>query len=172
MKVILQALIAFSLSLNFNFVHAEVPVPLSPILDLTKFQEKELYCLARNIYHEAGGESFEGQVAVAMVSINRMESGKFPDTICGVVHQKTHVSPQRVVCQFSWVCQGKRLQVSMSKRWEDAMTTARMVLLDGYRISKLEDAMYFHAIYVNPNWGKPKVARIGNHIFYRDHKPK
>ena len=52
------------------------------------------------------------------------------------------------------------------------MYVARMVLLDGYRIPKLEDALYFHATHVQPNWGKPKVARIGNHIFYRDPAPK
>ena len=172
MKVILRALIALTLSLGISNAYAEPLVELSPPTEIDAAQQKELNCLARNIYYEAGSESFEGKVAVAMVSINRVESGKFPDSICGVVHQKTRISPQLIVCQFSWVCQTNRLKIAIGERWDDALAVARLVLLDGYRIPKLEDALYFHAVYVNPNWGKPKVARIGNHIFYRDHKPK
>ena len=172
MKVILRALIALTLALGISYAQAEPLVLLSPPPQIDASQQKELNCLARNIYYEAGSESFEGKIAVAMVTINRQESGKFPDTLCGVVHQKTRISPEMIVCQFSWVCQGNRLRAAIGERWEEALTVARLVLLDGYRIPKLEDALYFHAAYVNPNWGKPKVARIGNHIFYRDHKPK
>ena len=172
MKVIKRAFIALILLSTLSALNAETPELLSPAPELTHEQEKELNCLARNIYYEAGSESFEGKIAVAMVTINRQESGKFPDTLCGVVHQKTRISPEMIVCQFSWVCQGNRLRAAIGERWEEALTVARLVLLDGYRIPKLEDALYFHAAYVNPNWGKPKVARIGNHIFYRDHKPK
>lgn len=183
MKVVIRALIALSIFLGVNLSYAETPVLLNPPQDIDKATQKELMCLARNIYYEAGSESFEGKVAVAMVSLNRVESGKFPDTICGVVHQKTKITEtiivaekpkliQRVICQFSWVCQTNSLRAAFGDRWEDAMTVARMVLIEGYRIPKLEDALYFHATHVNPNWGKPKVARIGNHIFYRDHTPK
>ena len=172
MKVILRAVIALAFALSSLCSYAETPVLLSPLPEIDKFQEKELTCLAKNIYYEAGSESFEGKVAVAMVTINRQESGKFADTLCGVINQKTRISPQVIICQFSWVCQGSRLKIAIGERWEEAMTVARMVFLDGYRIPKLEDALYFHAAYVNPNWGKPKVAKIGNHIFYRDHKPK
>lgn len=130
--------------------------------------DRELKCLANNIYYEAGSEPFEGKVAVAMVSLNRAESGKFPDTICGVISQKTTVA-QKVICQFSWVCTSKRNGPSSSNgRWEEAMEIARMVLLDGYRIPLLEDAMYFHATHVRPGWRLPKVAKIGNHVFYAD----
>ena len=181
-KVILRALIALTLIVGSSFANAELPAVLSaPEID--KATQKELMCLARNIYYEAGSESFEGKVAVAMVTLNRAESGKFPQTLCGVIHQKTTITQkvvvaekttlvQKVVCQFSWVCEGNRLRTAIGDRWDDAMYVARMVLLDGYRIPKLEDALYFHATHVQPNWGKPKVARIGNHIFYRDPAPK
>ena len=130
--------------------------------------DRELKCLANNIYYEAGSEPFEGKVAVAMVSLNRAESGKFPDTICGVVSQKTVIN-NRVICQFSWFCTAKKHgPTTLNGRWEEAMEVAKMVLLDGYRIPALEDAMYFHATHVRPGWGLPKVAKVGNHIFYRD----
>lgn len=67
-------------------------------------RNKQLECLARNIYHEAGGEPFEGKVAVAQVTINRAESGDFPNDICKVVYQKNIVY-EKVLCQFSWYCQ-------------------------------------------------------------------
>ena len=130
--------------------------------------DRELKCLANNIYYEAGSESFEGKVAVAMVSLNRAESGKFPDTICGVVSQKTVIN-NRVICQFSWFCSSKRNgPSSINQRWEEAMEVAKMVLLDGYRVPSLDNAMYFHATHVRPGWRLPKVAKIGNHVFYAD----
>lgn len=132
--------------------------------------DKELKCLANNIYYEAGSESFEGKVAVAMVSLNRAESGKFPDTICGVVSQKTVIN-KRVICQFSWFCTAKKNgPTTLNERWEEAMGVARIVLLEGYRIPALENALYFHASHVRPGWGLPKVAKIGNHVFYADRK--
>jgi spore germination cell wall hydrolase CwlJ-like protein len=67
-------------------------------------RERQLDCLAKNIYHEAAGESFEGKVAVAQVTMNRAESGKFPSDVCAVVYQK-NVFYEKVVCQFSWYCQ-------------------------------------------------------------------
>lgn len=130
--------------------------------------DRELKCLANNIYYEAGSESFDGKVAVALVSLNRAESGKFPDTICGVVSQKTVIN-NRVICQFSWFCSAKRNgPSSLNERWEEAMEVARMVLLDGYRVPALQNAMYFHATHVRPGWRLPKVAKIGNHVFYAD----
>lgn len=147
---------------------------------LKKSLDKELKCLADNIYYEAGAEPFEGRVAVAMVTINRAESGKFPETICGVVSQKTKVTViqdnkpiTKFICQFSWFCERKRVgPTSRNNTWEDAMEVAKMVLLDGYRIPLLEDAMYFHATHVRPGWRLPKVARVGNHIFYEERAPK
>ena len=186
MKVILRAVFALALVCGINIAHAQEVSTHEPSF-VDKFTsavlEKEVMCLARNIYYEAGAESFEGKVAVAQVSINRAESGKFPETLCGVVNQRTTITQKvtvaekttlvhKVVCQFSWVCEGKRLRVAFGDRWEEAIRVARMVLVDGYRNPKFEDAMYFHAVHVNPGWGLPKVARVGNHVFYRDRTPK
>ena len=68
-------------------------------------RNKQLDCLARNIYYEAGGEPFEGKVAVAQVTVNRAASGQFPNDICRVVYQKNIVY-DKVLCQFSWYCEG------------------------------------------------------------------
>ena len=74
----------------------------SPIT--AQMRQAQLDCLARNIYHEAGYEPFEGKVAVAQVTINRAESGEFPSDICRVVYQK-NVVYEKVLCQFSWYCE-------------------------------------------------------------------
>ena len=71
-------------------------------------REKQLECLAKNIYFEAATEPFEGKVAVAQVTMNRVESGKFPADVCDVVFQK-NTFYNRVVCQFSWYCEERSL---------------------------------------------------------------
>ena len=123
---------------------------------------KDLDCLARNIYYEAGLESEEGKVAVGLVTINRSNDEKFPHTICGVVNQKTvfsipktvtHVREittgvifktvkkiretqtvwtSRVVCQFSWRCENVRKINYADSRWENSLAVARELLEGGY----------------------------------------
>jgi spore germination cell wall hydrolase CwlJ-like protein len=133
-----------------------------------KDRERQLDCLAKNIYYEAGGESFEGKVAVAQVTMNRMESGNFPNDVCGVVYQKT-VIMERVICQFSWYCTnaGLHKNIRSSEHYDESYAVAKKVLLEGFRLDILKDAMFYHADYVNPNWGKEKIGKIGRHIFYR-----
>jgi spore germination cell wall hydrolase CwlJ-like protein len=133
--------------------------------------QRQLTCLAQNIYHEAGSESFNGKVAVAQVTINRANSGNFPSTICGVVHQKTQVA-DKTICQFSWVCdplaKGRRVY---SKAWKESQEIARKVLLDGLRLESLgSDALYFHNARVRPKWGLERIDRIGGHTFYSGDK--
>jgi N-acetylmuramoyl-L-alanine amidase len=133
--------------------------------------QKQLTCLAQNIYHEAGSESFDGKVAVAQVTINRANNGNFPSTICGVVNQKTQVA-DKTICQFSWVCdplaKGRRVY---SKAWQDSQEIARKVLLDGLRLESLgSEALYFHNAKVRPKWGLAKIDRIGGHTFYSGDK--
>ena len=133
--------------------------------------QKQLTCLAQNIYHEAGSESFNGKVAVAQVTINRANSGNFPSTICGVVHQKTQIA-DRTICQFSWVCdplaKGRRIY---SKAWKESQEIARKVLLDGLRLESLgSEALYFHNAQVRPKWGLERIDRIGGHTFYSGDK--
>ena len=127
---------------------------------------RQLACLTKNIYWESASEPFEGKVAVAQVTINRVASGKFASDICGVVYQK-NVVLDRVVCQFSWFCDGSsKIKPIYPAHWKESEEVAKKVLLEGFRLPSLKGALYFHADYVKPQWGKPQVAKIGRHIFY------
>jgi len=133
-------------------------------------REKQLTCLAKNIYHEAATEPFEGKVAVAQVTLNRAASGKFPSDICDVVFQK-NVFYGKVVCQFSWYCEsGPKVQSGV--HYKESMEVAKKVLLENFRLPSLYKAMYYHADYVNPNWNLPKINQIGRHIFYGEKNGK
>lgn len=133
-----------------------------------KEREKQLDCLAQNIYYEAGSESFEGKAAVAQVTLNRVASGKFPSDICKVVYQK-NVVIDKVVCQFSWYCeQPARKHYVNQARFNESEAVAKKVLLEGFRLDGLKDALYYHADYVTPGWKLEKIGKIGRHIFYRD----
>lgn len=130
--------------------------------------EKQLACLAKNIYYEAGNEPFEGKVAVAQVTLNRVETGKFADSICGVVYQKTTFL-SKTVCQFSWFCENNGVAKPIHKEsFKESEEVARMVLLEGMRLPSLKEAVYYHADYVDPKWNKPKIKQIGRHIFYKE----
>ena len=129
---------------------------------------RQLACLTKNIYWESASEPFEGKVAVAQVTINRVESGKFAPDICGVVYQKNIVY-DRVVCQFSWFCDGSsKVRPIYPAHWKESEEVAKKVLLEGFRLPGLKNALYFHADYVKPQWGKPQVAKIGRHVFYSE----
>ncbi len=132
-----------------------------------KTREKQLDCMAMNIYREAGHEPFEGKVAVAQVVMNRVNSGKFAPDVCGVIYQKS-VIMERVVCQFSWFCDSatKTRPVNQAA-YNESYEVAKKVILEGFKLDILKDALYYHADYVNPRWGFEKIGKIGNHIFYR-----
>jgi len=137
---------------------------VSPVT--AEVRQKQLDCLARNIYHEAGYEPFEGKVAVAQVTINRAESGQFPSDICQVVYQK-NVVYERVLCQFSWYCEGPSAKKPMNGPvYTESMEVAKKVLLEGFRLPSIKKALYFHGDYINPKWNKKPVAHVGRHIFY------
>ena len=137
---------------------------VSPIT--AQMRQAQLDCLARNIYHEAGYEPFEGKVAVAQVTINRAESGEFPGDICKVVYQK-NVVYEKVMCQFSWYCEGPSAMKPMNGPvYTESMEVAKKVLLEGFRLPDLKNALYFHGDYIQPGWNKKPVAKIGHHIFY------
>lgn len=132
-----------------------------------EMRERQLGCLAKNIYHEAGGEPFEGKIAVAQVTINRANSGQFPGDVCKVIYQK-NVFYERVVCQFSWVCdRAVTFRPTNRANYNESMIAAQKVLLEDYRLPSLKNALYYHADYVNPGWKKEQVAKIGHHIFYK-----
>ena len=130
-------------------------------------RNKQLECLARNIYYEVGNQPFEGKVAVAQVTINRAESGQFPKDICQVVYQK-NVVYERVLCQFSWYCEtATMMRPKNTAVFKESELVARQVLLEGFRLPSLKNALYFHATHINPKWNREKVAVIAGHVFYK-----
>jgi spore germination cell wall hydrolase CwlJ-like protein len=133
----------------------------------TEVRERQLACLAKNIYYEAGNQPFEGKVAVAQVTINRTESGLYPSDICKTIYQKNIVY-EKVLCQFSWVCDRDTTVKAINKaNFKEAEEVAKKVLLEGFRLPSLKDAMYFHGDYINPGWKRERITKIGNHIFYK-----
>ena len=135
-----------------------------------KDRERQLTCLARNIYFESASEPFEGKVAVGQVVLNRAESGDFPTDICGVVYQKNKVY-EKVLCQFSWYCESpSTLKVRDERLYQESMEVAKKVLLEGFRLEKFKKALYYHADYVNPKWNKVFIGQIGHHKFYSGEK--
>jgi spore germination cell wall hydrolase CwlJ-like protein len=140
---------------------------------------KQLACMAKNIFYEAGNESINGQAAVARVVMNRIASG-FGNNPCAVIYQAIHVDKlvddelQKVkVCQFSWVCEGKAEPNKNSNRYKQAEQIAYDVLAyDAYSEVVPKSALFFHNLQVDPLWPYKQVAKIGNHIFYsRAKKP-
>jgi N-acetylmuramoyl-L-alanine amidase len=133
----------------------------------TEVRERQLACLAKNIYYEAGNQPFEGKVAVAQVTINRTESGQYPSDICKTIYQKNIVY-EKVLCQFSWVCDRDTTVKAINKaNFKEAEEVAKKVLLEGFRLPSLKEAMYFHGDYINPGWKRERITKIGNHIFYK-----
>lgn len=133
-----------------------------------KERERQLQCLTQNIYWEAASEPFEGKVAVAQVTLNRASHDKFPNDVCKVVYQR-NVIYDKVICQFSWYCENNhRIKPVFKPMYEESEAVAKKVLLEGFRLEGLKDALYYHADYVNPKWRKERVAVIGRHIFYKE----
>jgi len=163
--VIASVLFVTQLAVSRKFEHLkQAREQASPIT--AQMRQAQLDCLARNIYHEAGSEPFEGKVAVAQVTINRTESGEFPSDICKVVYQK-NVVYEKVMCQFSWYCAGpSALKPMNGPMYTESMEVAKKVLLEGFRLPDLKNALYFHGDYIQPGWNKKPVAKIGHHIFY------
>ena len=139
-----------------------------PAFDSVRERDKQLTCMAQNVYYEAGSEPPEGKLAVAQVVMNRVESGRFGKDPCQVIYQK-NVFYDKVVCQFSWYCENPgQKRPKNTQAYNESMEASKMVLMEGFRLPGLQDALYYHADYVNPQWGKPKVAKIGRHIFYKE----
>lgn len=115
-------------------------------------------CLALNVYHEARGEVIEGQIAVAHVTLNRVNHSYFPETICDVVYQNR---------QFSWTFTIRDHTPKEQKAWEQAQVIARDVMI-GNTVDPSNGATFYHANYVNPSWANQmEVSKvIGVHVFY------
>ena len=133
----------------------------------TAMRERQLTCLSKNIYYEAGSEPFEGKVAVAQVTLNRVNSGQFPNDVCKTIYQK-NVFYEKVVCQFSWACdRDSGSRPPNNANYRESQEVAKKVLLEEFRLPGLKEAMYYHADYINPGWKREKITKIGRHIFYK-----
>lgn len=124
-----------------------------------KTSNKEIECLARNIYHEARFEPYIGQLAVAQVTFNRVLDGKWGHSFCDVVYAYK---------QFSWTLLPKLRNKELSgKRWRESLHVAQR-FQNGTRVRDLEKAKWYHATYVSPKWRNDfkRVTKIQTHIFY------
>jgi spore germination cell wall hydrolase CwlJ-like protein len=127
---------------------------------------KEQRCLAEAVYFEARSEPVEGQAAVAQVVLNRVKSGLYPSSICGVVYQNRH---RHLACQFTFACEGKALRIRDTGSWERAKQVASAVLEGKTYLADVGGATHYHADYVKPYWARrlKKMDVIGRHIFYK-----
>lgn len=133
----------------------------------TGTRSREWQCLTEALYFEARGEDHQGQVAVAEVILNRVDSPRYPDTVCGVVQQG---AKRRNACQFSYNCDGKRNSIGNREVFNQlGRVAARM--MSGAKRSLTDGALFYHNTSVKPGWTRKLVrtARIGSHIFYRRH---
>jgi spore germination cell wall hydrolase CwlJ-like protein len=123
-------------------------------------------CLAEAVYFEARGEPALGQIAVAQVILNRAFSGKYPNTVCGVVYQNSH---RHLACQFTFACDGIRDVVREPDMWERAKKISSEMLDGKLWLPEVGKATHYHARYVHPGWVREmkKMYKLGVHIFYR-----
>ena len=135
-------------------------------------EESELQCLALNIYHEARNESTAGMVAVGQVTLNRVDSQRFPSTVCKVVRQRVYRGghPVRNRCQFSWHCDGLSDIPYNIRSYNRSIEIAQWLLFTNPWLPDFTDgSLFYHASYVLPKWSRTKkvTSRIDSHIFYR-----
>ena len=131
------------------------------------------HCLSLNLYHEARSEGRLGMKAVGWVTLNRVHSERYPNTVCDVVYQarlNDNGNPIRNQCQFSWWCDGLSDTPYDEVAWIEAQDIAHEVLQNyGVIEDPTESAIMYHASYVNPYWADSYdlTVRIGMHIFYK-----
>tara|TARA_B100001287_G_scaffold113625_1_gene95646 strand:+ start:524 stop:1204 length:681 start_codon:yes stop_codon:yes gene_type:complete len=152
-------------------------------------EDNEAICMALNIYYESRSDNLAGQYAVADVVLNRVQDGRYPNSVCEVVYQgpvreswKTKQDPDlseseriynpiRHMCQFSWYCDGKSDEPKDETGWAQAQYVAGAIMYSGKYRGISEGATHYHATYVKPKWrfdrGMNHIGRIGSHIFYR-----
>ena len=167
LSMIFSAVIIALSTVNINLYNLPFKVSFN---SLDKETQKQITCLADNIYFEAAHEPLDGKKAVAFVTINRLQTGNYANDICGVVHQKTGS-----VCQFSWYCESKhtnnRLTIRDTSLYNEIRQLAVNMVINFERQEDVtKGATYYHADYVNPRWKLEKVDQIGTHIFYRSNK--
>jgi spore germination cell wall hydrolase CwlJ-like protein len=131
-----------------------------------KKRAKQEKCLAEAVYFEARGEAVRGQIAVAQVVMNRVFSGYYPTTVCGVVYQNAN---RRLACQFTFACDGIRDVVTEPDMWDRARRIAKATLDGRLWLPEVGKSTHYHAYWVHPSWVREmkKMYRTGVHTFYR-----
>lgn len=125
-------------------------------------------CLAMQIYHEARGEGFYGQVAVAQVVMNRTEDPAYPDTVCAVILEDR--GPRKHDCQFSWTCDGKSDLPLNQEAFDRAKVIAEEVLA-GSLGDITHGATHFHSTSIKPPRWAHKLTftyQTGQHRFFKE----
>jgi spore germination cell wall hydrolase CwlJ-like protein len=163
------------------FLFDNTPEPVEEVVKVAKAVDpKQLACMAKNIFYEAGGEPLLGQAAVARVVMNRINHG-FGSNPCNVIYQATYVEKENEygdtykakLCQFSWVCENKAEPNKNSPRYIQAKNIAYEVMAnDAYAEVVPKSTLFFHNLSVSPSWPYQQVKKIGNHIFYSKEKKK
>ena len=148
-------------------------VVMRPLMD-----PQELECMSMNIYFEAALESTAGKLAVAQVTLNRVKSELYPNTVCSVVKQGKHYAsgfPVRDRCQFSWYCDGKHDNPNKGKMWYESMNIATYAMENPTLLDITDGATHYHADYIeNPRWAisRHRTLQIDTHIFYNKNKKR
>jgi spore germination cell wall hydrolase CwlJ-like protein len=157
-------------ALNPDMLSTYASKKFVPTVKKVQLSNSEKLCLTQAIYHEARGESEEGQWAVANVIINRALSKKFPSTLCGVVFQ--NADQGKFHCQFTFACDGRSDMGTERGAWNRAVKMAAAAYNE-FRQGDRPDvipssALYYHTTSVNPGWSNrfKRVATIGAHEFY------
>ena len=149
----------------------------APAHALKQDVNSEAFCLAQNIYFEAGNQQLAGKIGVALVTMNRVNSEQFPKTICEVVYESKEYRtswktgeqiPRRGMCQFSWYCDGQSDDPKDSKTWIASQQLANQFLLT-QPFDLTVGAMWYHADYIYPYWAQHlnETVHINEHIFYK-----
>jgi len=162
-------------NLNNQSLGEFISLKYRPTNKKIKIAANERECLAQALYHEARGEPEIGQWAVANVILNRVESKKYPNSVCGVVFQNANGKKYR--CQFTFACDGRSDNGGVGNRivrasWVRSNLIALSAFKQYQQGKKLDtlppSTLYYHTINVAPSWSKvfKRVAQIGSHIFY------
>ncbi len=133
-----------------------------PVKSVSRADTGARHCVALAMYWEARGEGQRGMVAVGSVVLNRVEDNRFPDSVCGVVHQGGETPP----CQFSWWCDGKSDRPTHEDMWATSLSLADQLLVARPH-DPTHGALFFHNTSIKRPWRRERTARIGNHVFYR-----
>ena len=124
------------------------------------YTAQEHMCLAKNIYFEARNESLTGQVAIALVTLNRLQEARWSSEVCGVVHDNN---------QFSWYWDGLSDRPRNYASYNSvALVASHMLDADTAMHDFTYGSTHYHANYVSPYWSEYMIlkAKIDTHLFY------